>query len=120
MRYSSLQYAQALRELVTKAALSARRNLVRGFVETLFRQNALSLVPEILHELSKGKKVEAVAQVAEPKASKKLKSRFPKRFALSVVKEPAILGGAVLRVGDIRVDNSVARRLRELRGALTN
>lgn len=123
MRYSAAQYAQALRDLARETAPAKRRAVVREFIATVAKNNSLSSLPEIIREyetLSDREKklrhvtIRAPQRLPEGGIARKL------RFKAKVKSErdARLLGGAVIEVDDVRVDNSIARRLQRVRAAL--
>lgn len=124
MRYTPTQYAHALRDLAREAPLAKRRGMVREFLAAVAKNGSLSLLPEIAREyealLDREKKlrhvtVRAPERLSEGSVARKL--RF--KAKVKSVRDVRLLGGAVIEVGDLRVDNSVARRLGRIRSALT-
>ena len=113
---------------VLRKALSDRApaKFVR-FIETLVRNRRQTLIPDIAREyFDLVDRVEnrihatvTVAREADEKTTKVIADRLSKVFQKTVVPhvtvDPRILGGAIVRVGDMVMDGSVRRRLGALR-----
>lgn len=124
MRYSAPQYATALHDLARETPRAKRRGMIREFLATVAKNSSLSLLPEIAREY------EALAD--REKGLRHVTVRAPERLpaggvarklhfkaAVKSERDARLLGGAVIEVGDVRVDNSLARRLGRVREALT-
>jgi F-type H+-transporting ATPase subunit delta len=101
--------------------------LLSNFLRVLLRRNRLSLLPDVADAFERildrrlGR-VRVVLETATPPSDSDVAS-WRRRLAEAVRREPvlthrvrpALIGGAVLRVGDVIADGSVRRRLADLR-----
>ena len=122
--------AQKQRVLATAFQDRMPRMFVR-FLETLVQHHRQLLVPEIAiayHTLLddvRGRVHAQVTMASEPPAAERelIASRLGAAFGKTVVPhvtvDPRILGGVVVRIGDLVMDGSVRRRLGALRARLT-
>lgn len=135
MKYSSIQYAHALRDLVRETPPAKRRGMIREFLAAVAKNSSLALLPEIIREYEAQKRKERGVRVVIVRAPERLseagvarKLRFPPphgfgRASKAKVKserDTRLRGGAVVEMDDLRVDNSIAKRLGRLREALTH
>ncbi len=109
-----------------KGLNEAGRNLVRLLAEN----GRLELVPEIaaLYEIERAEaegtvRAEVVAATALTDAQKSdiaaaLKKRLGREVTLEATVDEALLGGAIIRAGDLVIDGSVAGKLERLGGEL--
>jgi F0F1-type ATP synthase delta subunit len=132
MKYSSKQYAAALYGLLAETKSPAERKIMLAkFAAKLERNNETKLVDEIFHQYEKFRqdreKIIPVsirtagnrAQAEQSSHDGKTHPDFPKHIGdkkveLTVTEDQSLLAGAVITVGDYRIDNSVRRRLDDL------
>lgn len=103
---------------------------VRNFIQTLAENRRLDLLPEItvLFEQYRAEAERAVevrlisaAPVSDEQKRKfaaSLKERLKRNVELKVETDPSLLGGAVIRAGDMVIDGSVRGRLSQLAAVL--
>ncbi len=104
---------------------------VRNFLYTLMERGDLGQLPEITDALrdrmalgaEEPVPVEVTTAVELSEAERqalvaKLTGQFGDNLAIQYHKNPAILGGMIIRAGDKLIDGSVATRLQEMRQAL--
>lgn len=126
MNYSPHQYAEVLRELAKETTPARRREMLRRFLSVLRRHAALHLLPEIERAFAAAKNRERGVREVLVSAPERLPAgavarKLPfRRAEVRSIADPSILGGAVISVGDVRVDASAALRIRRLRAALMN
>ena len=135
MKYTPNQYAQALHDLAEDTAPAKRRGMIREFVRTLAKNGSLGLLPEIIREFEQQRDrekgirhviVRAPERLSEAGVARKL--HFPPahgfgragKARVKSERDARLMGGVVVEVDDIRVDNSVARRLERARKAFTS
>lgn len=123
MRYSASQYARAFRELVAETPAPKRRALIRGFLATLAKNSGLVLLPEIIREYEAQRRKEKGVHAVVVHAPERLSEGGVARklgFKAQVKSERDIRlrGGAVIELDDVRVDNSIAKRMGRIREAL--
>jgi F-type H+-transporting ATPase subunit delta len=106
-------------------------DLFADFLHVLLERQRLALLPEAAdayetvldRRLGRVRVSLATATPLPPDAVEAVRARLEaslgKKPVLSHVVRPALLGGAVLRVGDVVADGSVRRRLVELRDRLS-
>ena len=119
-RYSSKQYARALYEL---AAESPKKMplILKGFANTLLKNNDLSKSEEIMKEFEKIYYEESGIRRVEVSAADEGvgKSLNQKIKGDSVFKkDPRLIGGVKIKIGDEMVDNTLHGRLRRLKESL--
>lgn len=123
MRYSATQYARALYDLVEEVASLKRNGVIRDFLDTVAKNGALSLLPEIIREFEAISNkasgihdvtVHAPERLPEAGISRKLSFKSKVRS----VRDVRLAGGIVIEVDDLRVDNSVKMRMDRIRQAL--
>lgn len=121
MRYNPKQYARALYELASEAKESERPAIVRRFARVLWERNDIGKFKEIARAFAEyGRKQEHKVRVEVTAASdiKISNAVFGDNAEVVVKKDPALLGGVILKINDLLVDNSVAGRLRRFKKAL--
>jgi F-type H+-transporting ATPase subunit delta len=104
---------------------------VRNFLYTLMERGDLGALSEIIdalrHRMALGAEepvpVEITTAVELSEAERqalvaKLTNQFGDNLAIQYHKNPAILGGMIIRAGDKLIDGSVSTRLQEMRQAL--
>jgi len=99
-------------------------------VRLLAERNKLLLLPEIVDmvdEMVRAARAEAVAEVTvatelkpevERKIATALAGALGKRVSLNVRRDPEILGGLIVRVGDRQIDYSLRTRLDAMKQAI--
>jgi F-type H+-transporting ATPase subunit delta len=104
----------------------------RNFLQTLAHNRRLALLPEItaIYETFRAEAenvadVEVTSAVALDDAQTKrltaaLKKRLQREVRLHCSVDPALIGGAVIRSGDLVIDGSIKARLERLASAITN
>jgi F0F1-type ATP synthase delta subunit len=134
MKYSPHQYATALHDLARETPLAKRRGMVREFLAAVAKNGSLSLLPEIIREYEclsdKEKKLRHVTVRAPerlPESGIARKLHFPPahgfgragKVKVKSERDARLMGGAVIEVDDLRVDNSIRMRLERARQAFT-
>ncbi|WP_462380391.1 F0F1 ATP synthase subunit delta [Pseudomonas sp. Marseille-QA0892] len=125
-RLTSTEKASAFIE-VCGDALNAQ---VRNFIQVLAENERLLLLPEIaaLFELYKSEReksvdVEVTSAFAlsaeqQDKLAKVLSARLSREVRLHAAEDPALIGGVVIRAGDLVIDGSVRGKIAKLAEAL--
>lgn len=124
--------ATQLVELISEVAGPRLDSSAHNFIATLAHNRRLGLLPHIaaMYETLRAD-VEGVADVSvvsavplEPAQQQRLtaalKTRLKREVRLHCTVEPELLGGAVVRYGDLVIDGSVKERLARLTAALVN
>lgn len=103
---------------------------VRNFIQVLAENERLLLLPEIaaLFELYKSEReksvdVEVTSAFAlsaeqQDKLAKVLSARLSREVRLHAAEDPALIGGVVIRAGDLVIDGSVRGKIAKLAEAL--
>ena len=119
------------KEKAIESALRGRASdLFTDFLQVLLHRNRLWLLPDAADAFRKildrrGNRVPVTITTATPLAPEELQA-ISARLRAAIGKEPmvtqdvkpALLGGAILRVGDVVADGSVRRKLQELRSRI--
>ena len=128
-------YAQALYELMKDNTESAGTKILKNFVGTLERNGHAILLPSIVRSLKHIEKHEAAKEtilvssaemLSEGEVSKMLKSEPFKQMLLPTHKrvvrhtDPTLIGGAVVRTHEARLDASYKRGLLNLYEKITS
>jgi len=104
----------------------------QNFVRILAQNKRLAVLPKIeaQYELLRARyenevDVEVVSAVAmnadqQTQLAASLKKRFKQDVRMSTSVDPALLGGAVIRAGDLVIDGSISGRLQRLASELAN
>ena len=104
----------------------------KNFIKLLAENDRIKLLPEItaLYEHYRAEsegtieaEVISAEQVSESQLDKiatALKTRLGKDVRLTSKTDPSLIGGAIIRAGDLVIDGSVSGRLEKLSTALTN
>jgi F-type H+-transporting ATPase subunit delta len=92
-----------------------RRLALLPMIAGLYEQMRAEAEGSVEAELIAAMEVDAAAQ---DKITQALKARLKRDVTLTFKVDPALLGGAVIRAGDLVIDGSVRGRLRKLAGAL--
>jgi len=102
----------------------------RNFVNLLAANNRLDVLPEIAAQFERLRaeqestlEVQLISAQNVPKAEqeaivKALEKRFGKKVQLQTEKDESLIGGAVIKAGDLVIDGSVKSRLQKLAIAL--
>ena len=102
----------------------------RNFISLLAANNRLDVLPEIAAQFERLRaeqestlEVQLVSAQTVPKAEqeaivKALEKRFGKKVELQTEKDESLIGGAVIKAGDLVIDGSVKGRLQKLATAL--
>lgn len=122
MRHTPREYAEALYEVTRGKRGSDLRAALRRFLTHLSADGTLSLSGDIIcafEEVCRERKGMISAAVSSARSAPKAKIRRALGATTETVfrKDPALIGGIVLERDGIRVDASIARRLRDLRAA---
>lgn len=124
MRYSPAQYAEALFDLAAEASPVKRREAIREFLSAVTKQSALGLLPEIIREFEaifdRREKVRQVTiSTPERVSAESVARKIHFKSKVTALRDARLLGGAVVEVDDVRIDNSVSGRLGRAREAFT-
>jgi F-type H+-transporting ATPase subunit delta len=102
----------------------------RNFVSLLAANNRLEVLPEITTQFERLRaeqestlEVQLISAQNVPKAEqdaivKALEKRFGRKVQLQTEKDESLIGGAVIKAGDLVIDGSVRSRLQKLATAL--
>lgn len=125
--FTKEQRLEAMRRL---AATLSKQSLVIRFVELLAQKRRLGLLPEIARAFAEmadaaGGRRHVRLRSARPletperdRARQRLEAATGQKIELNVEVDPALLGGAVVEIGTMRMDGSVRGRLQDLRRRL--
>lgn len=103
---------------------------IRNFLYALLKNGDISLLPDVLVDLGQMSRGGALAQVAyvttaialaedeKERFRKKLQAEYDPGLEVSFAVDAAILGGAVVQVGDKIIDGSVQTRLEAMKNML--
>ncbi|MFH0712799.1 MAG: F0F1 ATP synthase subunit delta [Candidatus Jorgensenbacteria bacterium] len=122
MKYTPKQYARALYELLAAGSEKDSRAVIKKLVGVLSRNNDLSKEEEILRWFEKIYHEETGKPLVEVSAAdEKLKELLGKKIKGELVfkKDPRVLGGVRIKIGDEMIDNTIKVRLERLREALS-
>ena len=124
MRYSPAQYARALSELAEEAPPAKLRETVKDFFDTVARNDALNLLPEIEKEFERlisAKDGRHSVTIISPEGLSDLSValKVPFKASVKAIRDVRLLGGVVVEVNGLRVDNSVMMRLNRIREVFT-
>jgi len=118
--------AQAVLGLLSDAPIG-----LNNFLAVMAENGRLSLLPEVAthfvamkaaHEATVEVLVTSARDVSEEDASKladAMAKKLERTVSITTQADPSLLGGAVIRAGDLVIDGSVRGRLNKLAGALT-
>ena len=121
------QQAEAFGRLVEADVSASQQN----FINVLAENDRLALLPEVFSlftelkqalETSVAVEVVSAFELSEGDAAtltRALEKQLARSVSLTHQTDPALLGGAVIRAGDMVIDGSVRGRLAKLAGALT-
>ena len=119
MKYSSKQLATAFYELLADKP-KEHKQIVSRFAAFLQKIGVTKMSNEITRqfEITRLKKENAIK--VEIVSAEKNRPIFPtkingKKTELSWRTDPGLIAGAIIKIGDIRIDNSITRRLSELK-----
>ncbi len=125
MRYTAAQYAKALYGL-TEANPKDARKTVQTFARRLIANGQAGLVRTIAERFKqewftqKGiVPVEITATETGIIVKKELEQALGKSVELIEKKDPSVGAGARIKIGDWQIDNTLSRRLSDLKNALT-
>ncbi len=125
-RFSNRQYAITLLDLLEDATPYERPKIVRGFLQTLARRHQLRVLPRIVARveseyLKRHDTVRVQTRSAHPlpgTSAPALEKAVQQRVILEMVKDPALIGGVQLRIGEQLIDASIPTLLHSLRQQL--
>jgi F-type H+-transporting ATPase subunit delta len=104
----------------------------RNFIRLLTQNKRLAVLPEIADqfELLRAQyenevdvqvtSAVALSDAQRAKLAAALKTRFKRDVRMTTAIDPALLGGAVIRAGDLVIDGSINGRLQRLASDLSN
>jgi len=124
--------ATQLVELIAQVAGSSLDEATQNFIATLAHNRRLGLLPHIakMYEVLRAE-VERVADVEvisatpldaaqQQRLATALQTRLKRSVRLHCSVDSSLMGGAIVRCGDLVIDGSVKERLTRLAAALTN
>ncbi len=111
--------AQVAAAMAVAAATVPTETLATRVAEFLRDERLVSRWPAIAASFRRGQ-TSATITVSQPLGEAALASLTKKLGPVEVVVNPALLGGAVIRRGDVQVDASIAGKLRKLERLLVN
>ena len=126
MRYTSVQYAKTLYDLLEENPKKVKE-IMQNFAQKLVSSGAVKDLRSITaaferewHTRTGTTTVEVT--VAETGAVRKseLEKVLGKNIELSEKTDPSIGAGTRIKIGDYQIDNTLARRLSDLRNTLTH
>lgn len=124
MRYSPAQYAKALYELV-EADPKNMKATVASFAKMLASHQKLKLLRAISEEFKrewfKRKNITPVIVESAEKSAVKVEELIKLiggQIEVTEKTNPSVLGGVRITVGDTRIENTVERRMQELKNAV--
>jgi F-type H+-transporting ATPase subunit delta len=124
--------ATQLVELITEVSGSSADGSTKNFIATLAHNRRLALLPyiaqmyEVLRaEVERVADVDVISAVALDAAQQQrlttaLQARLKRTVRLHCSIDTSLMGGAIVRCGDLVIDGSVKERLARLASALTN
>ena len=125
MKYTPAQYAKALYDILEENPKEKSQTLslfAKHLVKNGDAQKLRAIVTAFEREWRERKDIVAVEVTAAEKAvfsKKELEKIIGKEVELKEKVDPSVGAGARIRVGDHQIDNTLARRLSDLRVALT-
>ncbi|MBI4599799.1 F0F1 ATP synthase subunit delta [Candidatus Uhrbacteria bacterium] len=109
-------FAVALRDLTRKKKKSEIDAITRAIVGRLGVMGQMKFLARIMTALEEVVKKEAGAQNISLRLSDAEGARrFKLKGQVSIIHDPSLIAGAVLTIGDRRVDGSLSARIRQLR-----
>jgi len=124
MRYAARQYATVLADIAAHATGAELSKLARTFYQVLARHGTTRLLPDIFRiagdiERKKrgGKRVRISA--AESATAENALKHFHKEDDITTVIDSNLIGGVAITVDGIRSDNTLRRRVEDLRSAIS-
>lgn len=125
MKYTAAQYAQTLYELLEKHSKNSKA-IVRKFAATLLKNGQAGLAREIARQFTQlsnaHKGITPVSVTAAEKhavSAAQLEKLLKTRVELTEAIDPNVGAGARIQIGDFQIDNTLARRLSDLRNTIT-
>lgn len=127
MRHSARQYAATLFAAVEGKTEKETESLVRHFLTLLRKEKARKLLPAIVKAFSalmheKAGEQEALVTTARPHDIKPVQHALEKttgqKMLVQHITDRRLLGGVIVRIGDMRIDASIRSRLEALRAKL--
>ncbi|MBS9777667.1 MAG: F0F1 ATP synthase subunit delta [Gammaproteobacteria bacterium] len=124
------KFNQTIQSVLSAASISQTPKAFDNFVRLLAQNKRFTLLPEIAElfiEESNKSNDTVIAEIitAKPltdeskdKLLAKLTEKYGKKVEASIVIEKALIGGAIIRVGDTVIDGSIKGRLEQLAKAL--
>lgn len=124
MRYTPEQYCLALYELTADKNRAEKAVIANKFVQTLIKNNGLQMLEKIknffpeIRRKKEGKKKVVVSSSGQIEKNK-IKELFGEKAEIEFVENPSLKGGIKIEIDDLRIDNSVSKRLENIKKALT-
>lgn len=124
MKYTPHQYSKTLFVLVKDSSPAKRRETIRNFIGVVAKNNALSLLPEIVREFGRLMDAEEKIRDVTVRSSERIQTsrvvrELPFKARFKSVVDVRLLGGVSIEIDGLRIDNSIASRLERARMALT-
>lgn len=129
MKFSSQQYSQALYHALMSVDAEQRGKQISNFLNLVKNNNDWKLLPQIINDFSEYFKaqqgiIEVTAIAAQETQVAALQEQLEKKLAkqveLTVQIKPEIIGGIILKIGDLLIDGSTRQQLNSLHKKLTN
>lgn len=124
MKYTPTQYAKVLQDITSESTPSERRSVIRDFLDSVTKNGALGLLPDVIREFeylsdAKDKIHRVTISTPERLATEGVAKKLPFKGKIRALRDVRLMGGAVVEVDDLRIDNSVRARLGRARKAFT-
>lgn len=123
-KFKPNEYAAALYELLQKTPVPQQKRIISWFAGYLVRQNALPLISKIVREFSEicdhadgAIPVEITTRDGKFQAAE-LEKALGKKVRITARKDPTVRGGLKIKIGDTLIDNTLSRRMNNLRQSL--
>ena len=124
MKYTPTQYALALYDITESAEPAKRREFIRDFLDSVTKNGALNILPDIIREFehlsdTKGDIHQVTISTPERLSTEAVEKKLPFKGKVRALRDVRLIGGAVIEVDDLRINNSIRNRLDRARETFT-
>ena len=121
MRLTTKQYAKILDEALAKAeSVHEYTNTIKEFVAFVSKDGKVSKMNDILNAFNglwnkRHNSIDVVVTTADGEAIKFPTHIGNKKVSLTTNKNPKVLGGSIIKIGDYIIDTSISSKINALR-----
>lgn len=120
MKITTKQYAHILDEALSRQGAHDHKAVIQDFVHLLASHGKISKINEIIAHWNKAwnkrnESIDVTVETADGSDVAIPSHIGSKKVIKSIKKNPSIIGGTVIKIGDYIVDNSIASKINALK-----